>query len=130
MKQTDSLVVVELPLSVSLNYTQGKHYINKIYVLLFCPSWSYTIICCIHRFTSLCKNLFNLLEFVAETLRCHVYNFQCLTVPAPSSIENDAHSIHRYASAKNSNKLNKFLHREVNLLIQRFRFKNCVTQVA
>ena len=33
------------------------------FLLLFCPSWSCTIICCINRFTSLCKNLFNLLEF-------------------------------------------------------------------
>ena len=32
-----------------------------------------------------------------------------------TSIENDAH---RKASAKNSSKLNKFLHSEVNLLIQ------------
>ena len=48
--------------------------------LLFCPSWSCTIICSINWFTSLCKNLFNLLEY-------------------PS-------------------KLNKFLHSEVNQLIQ------------
>ena len=38
-------------------------------------------ICCINRFTSLCKNLFNLLEFLAEAFRCHVHHFQCLTVP-------------------------------------------------
>ena len=50
--------------------------------------------CCINRFTSLCKNLFNLLEFLAEAFRCHVHHFQCLTV------------------------LNKFLHSEVNQLIQ------------
>ena len=47
-------------------------------MLLFCPSWSCTIICCIIWFTSLCKNL---LEFLAEAFRCHVYRFQCLTVP-------------------------------------------------
>ena len=35
----------------------------------------------------------------------------------PLSIENDA-QMHRKASAKNSSKLNKFLHSEVNLLIQ------------
>ena len=35
----------------------------------------------------------------------------------PSSIENDTHS-HRKASDKNSSKLNKFFHSEVNLLIQ------------
>ena len=42
-----------------------------------CPSYS---VCCI-RFTSLCKNLFNLLEFLPEVFRCHVHHFQCLTVP-------------------------------------------------
>ena len=35
----------------------------------------------INWFTSLCKNLFNLLEFLAEAFRCHVHHFQCLTVP-------------------------------------------------
>ena len=64
---------------------------------MFCTSWSCTIICCINRFTSLCKNLFNLLEFLVEAFRC---------------------TWHREASAKNSSKLNKFLHSEVNLLIQ------------
>ena len=34
------------------NYT--KH------MLLFCPFWYCTVICCINRFISLCKNLFNL----------------------------------------------------------------------
>ena len=48
---------------------------------LFCPSWSCAVICCINRFTSLCKNLFNLLEFLAQAFRCHVHHFQCLTVP-------------------------------------------------
>ena len=50
------------------------------YLLLFCPSWSCTIICCINWFTSLCKNLFNLLEFLAEAFQCHVHHFQCLCV--------------------------------------------------
>ena len=68
------------------------------------------ILCCINRFTSLCKNLFNLLEFLTEAFRCHVHHFQCLTVPVPWTW-------HRKASAKNSSKLNKFLHSEVNLLI-------------
>ena len=54
-------------------------------------------LCCNNRFSSLCKNLFNLLEFLAEGFRCYV---------------------HRKASAKNSSKLNWFLHSEVNLLIQ------------
>ena len=54
---------------------------NKFHLLLFCPSWSCTIICCINRITSLCKNLFNLLEFLAEAFRWHVHHFQCLTVP-------------------------------------------------
>ena len=49
--------------------------------MLFCPSWSCTIICCINRFTSLCNNLLNLLELLAEAFRCHVHHFQCLTVP-------------------------------------------------
>ena len=64
------------------------------------------LIGCINRFTSLCKNLFNLLEFLAEAFRCHVHHFQCLRVPV------------ELASAKNSSKLKKFLHSEVNLLIQ------------
>ena len=34
-----------------------------LHQLLFCPSWSCTIICCINTFTSICKNLSNLLEF-------------------------------------------------------------------
>ena len=38
----------------------------KIMEVLFFSSSSCTIICCINRFTSLCKNLFNLLEFSAE----------------------------------------------------------------
>ena len=50
-------------------------------------------VCCINIFTSLCKNLFNLLEFLAEAFRCHVH-------------------------AKNSSKFNKFLLSEANLLIQ------------
>ena len=58
--------------------------------------------------TSLCKNLFNLLEFLAEAFRCQVHYFQCL--------ENYAHGIEKLL--QNSSKLNKFLHSEVNLLIQ------------
>ena len=49
--------------------------------LLFCPSWSCTIICCINQFTTLSKKFFNLLEFLAEASRCHVHHFQCLMVP-------------------------------------------------
>ena len=30
------------------------------------------VIFCINRFTSLCKNLFNQLEFLAEAFQCHV----------------------------------------------------------
>ena len=44
------------------------------------------IICCINRLTSLCNNLFNLLEFLAETFRCHVHHFQCLTVPVELAV--------------------------------------------
>ena len=76
-------------------------------MLLFCPSRSCIIICCINRFTSLCKNFLNSLEFLVETFRCHVHHFQCLTVPVELT-----------ASVKSSGKLNKFLHSEVNLLIQ------------
>ena len=46
--------------------------------------------------TSLCKNLFNLLEFLEEAFRCQADHFQCLMVPVPpdpSSIENDTHGI-------------------------------------
>ena len=59
-------------------------------MLLFCPSWSCTIICCINWFTSLCKT---------------VKHWKWCTW-------------HRKASAKNSSKLKKFLHSEVNQLIQ------------
>jgi hypothetical protein len=38
------------------------------------------------------QELFNLLEFLTEAFRCHVYHFQCLTVPM-EFIENDAHGI-------------------------------------
>ena len=54
------------------------------------------VICCNKRFTSLCKNLFNSLDFSVEALRCASFS----------------------GSAKNSNKSNKFLHNEGNLLIQ------------
>ena len=47
------------------------------------PIYDYIFICCINRFTSLCKNLFNLLEFLAEAFR------------GSSSIENDAHGIEK-----------------------------------
>ena len=43
---------------------------------------SVRIIRCINWFTSLCKNLFNLLEILAEAFRCHVHHFQCLMVLA------------------------------------------------
>jgi hypothetical protein len=36
-------------------------------------------ICCINSVTSPCKNLFNILEFIAEALRCHMHHFQSLT---------------------------------------------------
>ena len=101
-------------------------------MLSFCPSWSCTIICCINWVTSLRKNLFNLLEFLAETFRCRVHHFQCLTVrvklaamfrflvrtTAASSTGTVKHWKWCKTSAKNSSKLNKFLHSEVNQLIQ------------
>jgi len=36
---------------------------------------------CINRFILLWKNLSNLPEFLAEDFRCHLYHFECLTVP-------------------------------------------------
>ena len=71
---------------------------NIIKLLLFCPSWSCTIIRII--FTSLCKNLVKLTRVLAEAFRCHVHHFQCLAglveLPqGPSSIENDAHGIEK-----------------------------------
>ena len=48
---------------------------NSMWILLFYPSWSCTIICCVNIFTWLCKNLFNLLAFLAEVFRCHVHHF-------------------------------------------------------
>ena len=54
------------------------------------------------------QELIQLTEFLAEAFRCHVHHFQCLTVPV---------ELHRKASAKNSSKLNKFLHSEVNELL-------------
>ena len=72
---------------------------------LFCLSWSCTVICCINRFTSLSKNLFNLLEFLVEAFRCTFKHWKWCTW-------------HRKASARNSSKLNKFLYSEVNKLIQ------------
>ena len=79
---------------------------------------TYRNICCNNRFTSLCKNLFNVLEFLAGAFWCHVHHFQCLTVPV-ELLGTIKHwkwcTWHQKASAKNSN---KFLHSEVNLLIQ------------
>ena len=60
------------------------------------------------------QELVQLLEFLAEAFRCHVSHFQCLTVLKHLKWC----TWHRKASAKNSRKLNKFLHSEVNLLIQ------------
>ena len=68
------------------------------------------LVCCIHRFTSLCKNLFNLLEFLAEAFRCHLHHFH--------AFQFWIWILHRKTSAKNSSRLNKFLHSEVNLLLQ------------
>ena len=104
--------------------------------MLFCPSWSCTIICCINRFTSLSKNLFNLLEILAEAFRCHEHHIQCLTVPVelaamfrfivvgralqpvppgPSSIENDAHGIEKLL-LKTQVGLTSFLQSEVKII--------------
>ena len=58
------------------------------------------LLCCINWFISLCKNLFNLLKLTVT-----VKHWKWCTW-------------HRKASAKNLSKLNKFLHSEVNQLIQ------------
>ena len=58
----------------------GRIFLPVFWIVTNPVSWR---ICCINRFTSLCENLFNLLEFLAEAFR-----------------------------------LNKFLHSEINLLIQ------------
>ena len=60
-------------------------------------------ISCINRFTSLYKNLFNLLWDFSSTGTVKHWKW-C--------------TWYRKTSAKNSSKLNKFLHSEVNLLIQ------------
>ena len=86
-------------------------------MLLFRPSWSCAIICCIIWFTSLCKNFLNLLEFLAEAFRCHMHHFQCMTVTVTVKHWKWC-SWHKKASAKSSSKLNKFLHSEVNQIIQ------------
>ena len=72
---------------ILLNWREDSgYYQNKIFyvyneILLYFPSWSCTKIYFINRFTSLCKNLFNLLECLAEAFRCHVHHFECLRVP-------------------------------------------------
>ena len=66
---------------LSILFPAIKGNVLMFYVLLICPSWSCIVICCINKFTSLCKNLFNLLEFLAVAFWCHVHHFQYLTVP-------------------------------------------------
>ena len=46
---------------------------------------------CIIRFTSLCKNLFNLFEFLTDAF----LDAMCIIFTEPSSIENDAHNIEK-----------------------------------
>ena len=96
---------------------------RKQYImLLFCPSWSCTIICWINRFTSLCKNLFTWV--FSRSFSCA--SFSMLNDPGGTVKHWKWCTWHRKASAKNSNKLNKFLHSEVNLLIQ-YSFHNVMT---
>ena len=54
--------------------------------LASCEPQKVVQICCINWFTSLCKKLFNLLEFLAEAFRCHVHHFRCLTVPVELAV--------------------------------------------
>ena len=74
-------------------------------VLLFCPSWYLNMLYWLVHFTM--QELVQFTWVLAEAFRCHVHHFQCLTVPVELG-----------ASAKNSSKLNKFLHSEVIQLIQ------------
>ena len=100
-----------LSLFVYSRYNDGN-------MLLFRPSWSCTIIYCINRFTSLCKNFsFTWVFSISFSMPCA--SFSMLDGPGGTA---DKHSTwctwHRKASAKNSVSEN-FLHSEMNLLIQR-----------
>ena len=66
----------------SENFIKARFIIRNITVFLF--------LCCINGFTSLCKNLFKLLEFLAEA-----FDAMCNGPPGASSIENDAHGIEK-----------------------------------
>ena len=83
-------------------------------MLLFCPSWSCTIIYCIIRFTSLCKNFLLTWNF-SRSFSMPCASFSMLDGPIKHWT---LCTWHQKASAKTSSKLNKFLHSEVNLLIQ------------
>ena len=69
------------------------------------------------------QELVQLTWVLAEAFRCHVHHFQCLTVPVELAHWKSC-TWHRKASAKNSSKLNKFLHSEVNQLIQHIIVKD------
>ena len=58
------------------NFQQTLFHSCTFLVLIFKMKYS-IYLCCINWFTSLCKNLFNLLEFLAEAFRCHLHHFQC-----------------------------------------------------
>ena len=63
------------------------YYINNYFSFIKVVKTFYK--CCINRFTSLCKNLFNLLEFLAEAFRCHVHHFQCFDGPSGTVQDQD-----------------------------------------
>ena len=70
------------------SYNHLMHYVNRFKVFKIFKTMAlikYQEICCINRFTSLCKNLFNLLEILAEAFR----------PLGQSSIENDARGIEK-----------------------------------
>ena len=62
------------------------------------------------------QELVQLTWVLAEAFRCHVHHFQCCSTGIVMHWK--WCTWHRKASAKNPSKLNKFLHSEVNLLIQ------------
>ena len=94
-------------------FIHSKSYVRLKVLISHVPS-------CLSVFTV----FLNLLKFLAGAFRCHVHHFQGLTVPVEwaSCTGTVKHwkwcTWHRKTSANNSSKLYKFLHSEVNLLIQ------------
>ena len=79
--------------------------------------------------TSLCKNLFNLLEFIAEVFRCHVHHFQCLTVPVELN-QLIQHIIVQDQDRQNNNMcLHTFTYfwlRKTSVIVKTYQLSSCV----